>query len=116
MKEASGMAVAAARKMLANKGYKTLDEIERGGSWLVARHDEGFVAFVRVLEVDEMHETNPKSARGLYENVAGEWLILNGETLGEACSVRFDEIQVRLLSSKQAFLRHHLNVLNGGDD
>lgn len=118
MNELHDRAVQAATRFLDRKGVEVLEtgwtqEGIAGRLDLVA-DDEGTVVFVDVTAVDRSEGgfAEGNLTREQFELLAASWLA--GNSPDGDVPVRFDRIDMIVVSEDRALLRHHINFLGAG--
>ena len=105
MEELHERAVRAARAYLERKGCRILCT-----SWT---GDGGVLVFAQVAEADTTKGfPRPLASRAGREVAAVTWLAERGDGLVDR-QVRFDDVSLMVVGDAKAFLRHHINALEG---
>lgn len=110
-------AVKAATRFVERKGYKLLDTgwtSPEGTRIDLVANDEDALVFIDVTatEYGEGGFEGGKIKRGDLEIAAASWLAVNSPD-GEI-QVRFDVIDMLVVSTDRALLRHHINAFSCG--
>ena len=98
---------------LEHRGYEIVDEVD---GFIIAYDDEhDAVVVIKYGWSDDMSvHVNPMSVHE-FEQVAVKFLMTADETFNNV-NVRHDVVDLHVIASNRAFIRHRVDALNGGDD
>lgn len=101
----------AAMTYLKSKGYRLL-ETENEDFDLVAKDDRCIVFVDVAARIGKFpEECLSRASRLRHEEQAGKWLSGRGEE-AVGCQVRFDRVDLNVMSDTNAFVRHHIDAFN----
>lgn len=102
----------AAKKCLINRGYEILDtSFSDHIDFVVSDGDD--LRFINFSVRRGRFATEINPSRNVLEDEIGNWLAYNTDKVtGDNVAVHYDRLDLRVLNSEKAFVRHHFDVLD----
>lgn len=109
--------IKAAKLYLQRRGMEVLNdepfECEAGAIEIVAKDEDGALCFIGVTVAESstpFPACKDEARRMLLEAIAMSFLAERGDEYVD-CQVRFDRVDIRVVSDDRALIRHHINML-----
>lgn len=101
-----------ASNYLVKRGYEILDTEPSEHIDIVAKHDDSYVFLIVRVRTDEFPRC--EANREAMESGACKWLTENDK--GNDMEVRFDVIDIVVIKSDRALIRHHIKAFQENQD
>lgn len=109
--------IKAAKQYLRRRGMEVLTdepfECEAGTIEIIAKDEDGALCFIGVTVAESstpFPACKDEDRRMSLEAIAMSFLAVRGDEYVD-CQVRFDRVDIRVVSDDRALIRHHINML-----